>query len=217
MVPGRGDGPPRHRHSIPQGNWHRSLPRARGRCAPPCLHLPWRWRWLCWGPRSSADRPPPPVKPGTSWDERCMFPPQHRPTLVWGQCDPSRRHLWGGQLCQTVPAGAQRCPLLLAEYETLVVGRHVHLQAQRRGSGGPRQCGALPPRGPPHPPSSPGAARWPRPAAAAAPCPASPRRDFCGVRQTDISSLHSPKQHPHLPGLPRVGGVSPQLPLWVLS
>lgn len=177
---------------------------------PPPPALPLRRRWLCWEPCCSADRPPPPEKRGTSWGERGTFPSQHRRHQRGDSVTPRGCIHGGGQLCQEVPGGAQRRPLLLAEDETLVVGRHVHLQTQRWGSGGPRQCGALPARGPQHPPSSPGTARWSRPAAAAAPCPAGPRRDCCGVRPMDISLLRSSKQHPHLPGVPRVrGGVPP--------
>lgn len=51
-----------------------------------------------------------------------------------------------------------------------------------------------------HLPSSPGTARWPRPAPAAAPCPAAPRRDCCGgeawVTPGDTPPQSSPISEP---------------------
>lgn len=58
----------------------------------------------------------------------------------------------------------------------------------------------------PHLPSSPGTARWPRPAPAAAPCPAAPRRGFCGEGGVGHTRGHPGPKHPQLPGaLPAAG------------
>lgn len=92
----------------------------------------------------------------------------------------------------------------LAEDQALVVGRHVHLEARSRGSGGHTGSGSSP--GPSTLPSSPGAARWPRPAPAAAPCPAAPRRDCCG-REARVTLGDTAPGQPHPPGHPRLGAA----------
>lgn len=90
----------------------------------------------------------------------------------------------------------------LAEDQALVVGRHVHLEAQSRAQG------CTPARAAPqhHLPSSPGTARWPQPAPAAAPCPAAPRRDSCGEGGVGHPGDTPPQTSPISQGHPRLGG-----------
>lgn len=106
-----------------------------------------------------------------------------------------------------VPGGAgSAVRLQLAEDQALVVGRHVHLEAESRGSGVHTGTGAAQSH---HLPSSPGTARWPGPAPAAAPCPAAPRRDCCGEGGTGHTRGQPP---PKQPQLSPAGGLHSGLP-----
>lgn len=138
------------------------LSHGRSAAPPQCLRPPWHQATVAsLGHRIAKGAPS--AKPSPSWGK-------------WGAAPlpgvtPSRGYQWG----VAVPGGVTG-RLQLAEDETLVVGRHIHLEARSRGQGVPTGTGTPPTRTPQLLPSSQGAARWPQPTAAAALCPEDPRQ-----------------------------------------
>lgn len=139
---GRGEGG-HCQHSVLQGNGARSLPHAQGCCVPSPTHLcP---LWLLW---SRLGHPTPKGAPKAPGE---MNSPKSSSAGVSGAlshpCCPQPH--WQPRWDNDTPAGglggdSSAGRSQLAEDQALVVGWHVHLAAQSRGSGGPRGTGSSP-------------------------------------------------------------------------
>lgn len=184
------------------------------RC-PPCLSPPWQLCWLLWSrpghppakgaPKAPGERGTPPAKSAPAGgsgalSHQCCPQPYWQP---WWDSDSPAGGISGGTAVPGGAGSAVRAGYSLRKIRLLLLAG-MSTWKHRGGVRAAHRHGEHPRAH--HLPSSLGTARWPRPAPAAAPCPAAPRRDCCGEGGVGHTRGHPPQSIPTSQGRPRLRG-----------